>query len=92
MYVKGGQVPSEFLSLYTTNANTCTMDYQTLFSGFGIHNGNTDIQITPTQSMKRSFMIIIDLMPDGCASEVTPVSPATAKFAANSNSTKLSPK
>jgi hypothetical protein len=45
------------------------MAYQTLFSGFAIHHGNTDIQITPAQFMKGSFMLVFDLTPDGCASE-----------------------
>ena len=43
------------------------MAYQTLFSGLGIHQVNTGIQITPTQFMKFSFMLIFDLTPDGCA-------------------------
>jgi hypothetical protein len=45
------------------------MAYQTLFSGLGIHHGNTGIQITPAQFMKGSFMLIFDLTPDGCASD-----------------------
>jgi hypothetical protein len=51
LYLNGRQVPSEGLSLNTTSSKTCTMAYQTLFSGFGIHHGNTGIQITPTQFM-----------------------------------------
>jgi len=68
MYVNGKQVTSEGLSLNTANSKTCTMAYQTLFSGLGIHHGNTGIQITPAQFMKGSFMLIFDLTPDGCAS------------------------
>jgi hypothetical protein len=45
------------------------MAYQTLFSGLGIHHGNTGIQITPAQFMKGSFILVFDLAPDGCASE-----------------------
>ena len=67
IYVNSWQVLSEGLSLNTTNAKTCTMAYQTLFSGLGIHQVNTGIQITPTQFMKFSFMLIFDLTPDGCA-------------------------
>ena len=52
MYVNGRQVHSEGLSLNTADVNTCTMAYQTLFRGLGIHHGNTGIQITPTQFMK----------------------------------------
>jgi hypothetical protein len=47
MYVNGLQVPSEGLSLNTADAKNCTMAYQTLFSGLGIHHVNTGIQITP---------------------------------------------
>jgi hypothetical protein len=46
------------------------MAYQTLFRGLGLHHGNTGIQITPIKFMKRSFMLIFDLTPDGCASYV----------------------
>jgi hypothetical protein len=69
MYVNGRQVPSEGLSLNTARAKTCTTAYQTLFSGLGIHYDNAGIQITPTQFMKGSFMLIFDLTPDGCTSE-----------------------
>jgi hypothetical protein len=69
MYVNGRQVPSEGLSLNTVSAKTCTMTYQTLFSGFGIHHGNTGIHITTAQFMKVSFMIVFDLTADGCASD-----------------------
>ena len=69
MYVNGRQVPFEGLSLNTADTKTCTMAYQTLFSGLGIHEGNKGIQITLTQFTKGSFMLIFDLTPDGCASD-----------------------
>jgi hypothetical protein len=69
MYVNGRQLPSEGLSLNTASEKTCTMAYQTLFNGLGIHNGNKGIQITPTQFIKGSFMLVFDLTPDGCASD-----------------------
>jgi hypothetical protein len=64
----GQQVPSEGLSLNTASAKTCTTVYQSLVSGLGTHHDNAGIQITPTQFMKGSFMLIFDLTPDGCAS------------------------
>jgi len=45
------------------------MAYQTLFSGHGVRHRNTGIQITPTQFMKGSLMLVFDLTPDGCASD-----------------------
>jgi hypothetical protein len=68
MYVNGRQVTSEGLYLNTAGAKTCTTAYQTLFTSLGIHH-NTSIQITPTQFIKGSFMLIFDLTPDGCASD-----------------------
>ena len=65
----GGKSFSEALSLNTADTKTCTMAYQTLSRGFGIHHGNTGIQITPAQSMKCSFMLVFDLTPDGCNSD-----------------------
>jgi hypothetical protein len=44
-------------------AKVCTMAYQTLFSGFGIHHGNTVIHITHAQFMKGSFMLVFDVTP-----------------------------
>jgi hypothetical protein len=41
-----------------------------MLSGVGIHHGNTGIQITVAQIMKGPFMLIFDLTPDGCASDV----------------------
>ena len=67
MYVNG-QAPSEDLSLNTTTAKTCTRACQTLLSGLGIRHGNTGFQITPAPFMKRTFILIFDLTPDGCAS------------------------
>ena len=69
MYVNGRQVSSEGLSLNTVDAKTFTMAYQTLFRGLGIHHDSTGIQITPTEFMKGSFMLIFDLTPDGCGSD-----------------------
>jgi hypothetical protein len=68
------------------------MAYQTLFNRFEVHHGNTCIQITPAQFMKRSFMLAFDLTSDGCASQATSVSLKTAKSASNPNSTTLSPR
>jgi hypothetical protein len=59
MYVNGRQVASEGLSLNTADSKTCTMAYQTLFSGLEIHHCNTGTQITPVQFMKGSFMLIL---------------------------------
>jgi hypothetical protein len=69
MYVNGRQVPSEGITLDTSGIKTSTMAYQTLFSGLGIHHGNAGLQITPSQFMRGSFMLIFDLTPDGCASD-----------------------
>jgi hypothetical protein len=69
MYVNGRQVPSDGMSLNTANAKTCTTAYQTLLNGLGIHHDNAGIQITPTQFMKGSFMLIFDLTPDGYVSD-----------------------
>ena len=69
MYVNGRQVPFEGLSLNTADAKTCTMAHQTLFSGLGIHHGNTGIRIMPTRSTKGSFILIFDLTPNVCASD-----------------------
>ena len=92
VYENRKQVLSEDISLKTANARPCTMDYQTLFSRLGIHHVNTGIQITHVQYMIESFMLVIDLTPDGCPSKgqtVTPVSPTTATTLSNSNSTML---
>lgn len=69
MYVNGCHAPSEGPSLNTATTKTCTIAYQTHFSGLGIHYGNMSIQITPVQFMKRSFMLIFDFTPDGYASD-----------------------
>ena len=36
------------------------------FSGLGVHDGNTGIQITPYLFVKRCFMLSLDFTPDGC--------------------------
>ena len=68
MYVYGPHVPSEGLSLNTTNTKTSTMAYQTLFSGLGINHATTNLQITLELSMKGYFMALFDLTPDHSAS------------------------
>jgi uncharacterized membrane protein len=94
MYVNGREVPSEGMSLNTADSKTCTMDFQALFSGLGIHHGNTGIQMTTSQFMKESFTLIFDHHPSQMAAirMVTTVSPTTVKSSSNSNSTRLSPK
>ena len=67
--MNGRQIPSQDFSLNTTSTNMCAMPYQTLFSGLGIHHENMAIQVTLTQFMKRSFMLIFYLKPEGCASD-----------------------
>ena len=57
------------LFLNTGRVKTCTMSYQTLFSGLVTHHENRGIQITPIQFMKGSFMFIFDLTRDGCVSD-----------------------
>jgi len=69
MYMNGRQAPSKGLSPNNDTAKTCNITHQTLFSGFGIHHGNTCIEITPVHFMKESFMLICDLTRDGCTSE-----------------------
>jgi hypothetical protein len=58
VYVNWRQVHVEVFSLNTASAKNCTIAYQTLFSGLGIDHGNTGIQITPTQYMNRSFILV----------------------------------
>jgi hypothetical protein len=55
--------------MYTGSAKPFTMAYQTLFSGLGIHHRNQGTQITPTQFMKGSLMLVIDITHDNCASD-----------------------
>lgn len=69
MYVNGRQAPSESLSLNKATPRTCTIAYQTLFSGLWIHHCITGIQIPPVQFMKGSYVLVFDLTPDGCFSD-----------------------
>ena len=69
MHVNGQQIPSGGLTVGTGQEKTTTMAYQTLFSGSGIHHGNSGIQITHDMFIKVYFMLFFDLTPDSAASE-----------------------
>jgi len=60
--------PRRPLSNNTTSAKTCTMAYQTLFSGFGIYIGGGHLDHA-AQFMKGTFILILHLTLDGCASD-----------------------
>ena len=92
MYVNGWQLPSESLSLNTASEITCTFAYQTLFSGLGIHHGNTGVQITPDHFMKGSFIFAFDLTPDSGTSDGHIIFPKTIASESHSISTRLSPR
>ena len=69
MYVNGQQIPSGGLSLNTRHEKETTLAYQTLFTGSGIHHGNTGNQITHDMFVRGYFMLLFDLSPDSAASE-----------------------
>jgi len=50
IYVNGRLVPSEELSLNSAVSKTCTMTYQSLFSGLGIHHGTRTSRSRPLRS------------------------------------------
>ena len=69
MYVGGKQIPSEGLSLDTSNEKTSVMGYRTLFEGSGIHHSNSGLQITPAMYINGFFMLVFGQKPDIAASE-----------------------
>ena len=58
LYLNGGQIPSESLSLDMTHEKTSVRGYATLFDGIGIHHSNSGLQITHDMYINGFFMSV----------------------------------
>lgn len=69
LFVNGKQISNVGLSLNMDHEKTSVVVYRTRFQGSGIHNSNSDLQITHDMYIADYFMLLFDLTPDLCASE-----------------------
>ena len=89
MHVDGQKIPSGGLTVGTGHEKMTTMAYQTLFTGSGIHHGNSGIQITHDIFIKGYFMLLFDLTPTVLPLRTTQVSPKTGVSASTQSLIQL---
>jgi len=63
-------VPPERLTLYMGHEKSSVMGYRTLYEGSGIYHSNSGLQITQEMYNNDYFMLLFDLTPHRCSSEV----------------------
>jgi hypothetical protein len=80
IFVSGGQIPPEGLSLGMDHEKTSVMGYKTLFEGSGIHHSDTGLQITHDIYIKGFLMLVFDLAPDRAASEAHSSNPENGRI------------
>jgi hypothetical protein len=70
LYVNGKQIPSGRQTMDMGHEKASVMAYRTLFVGCGIHQSNSELQITHDDYIEGFFMLLFDLTLDLAASEV----------------------